>query len=269
MIFSVVAPLTVVTSALYFFGWIRTRALFGHFGVDVTFLGFTSADYVLRSAETVFRPIVVLALFAAFASFGANFLIHKARQRKGRRALAVVSVQVVLSSLGLGLLIIAASGFTGSVPATVSSCSLGVGALALYIVFRMHLARVRVSLTASYQYHGAIVAAVISLVVISIFWASAVYAQRDGEQLASGFASGSLRRPEITIYSRAALDLPVQGERLPVRDQSEKPFLFKYSRLRLLAFASGKFFIIGPPGSVNFPTIVLRDEDSIRIELKR
>src|SRR5829696_4296771 len=47
----VVAPATLITALLIFFGWSRTTALFGWFGIDPTSLGFSSTDYLLTSQD--------------------------------------------------------------------------------------------------------------------------------------------------------------------------------------------------------------------------
>lgn len=53
---SFVAPTTFVTALLFYFGFAYTDALYEQFGVDAATLGFSSQDYLLRSASPLFIP---------------------------------------------------------------------------------------------------------------------------------------------------------------------------------------------------------------------
>src|SRR5512132_3026246 len=57
---AIVAPTTLLTALLFYFGWIRTNALFQYFGVDATTLGFTTQYYLLRSSEALYVPLGTL-----------------------------------------------------------------------------------------------------------------------------------------------------------------------------------------------------------------
>ena len=67
----VLAPITVITGLLYYFGWVRTAAIFSHFGVDQRILAYSIEDYLLRSAGVAFRPLAfVLIGVATSLQFG-------------------------------------------------------------------------------------------------------------------------------------------------------------------------------------------------------
>ena len=51
----VVAPASLLTAILYYFGYVRELALFGYFGVDLGSLQFSTTDYLVRSVGTIFR----------------------------------------------------------------------------------------------------------------------------------------------------------------------------------------------------------------------
>src|SRR3954466_8476071 len=65
LIGAIAAPVTVLTALLYYFGWVRTNAIFRYFGADPTLLAFGLPDYLTRSAGTAFKPIVILLLVTA------------------------------------------------------------------------------------------------------------------------------------------------------------------------------------------------------------
>ncbi|MEV4533083.1 hypothetical protein AB0J82_04545 [Asanoa sp. NPDC049518] len=95
------APMAAVTGLLYYFGWVRTGALFGQFGVDQRLLGYSAQDYVLRSAGVAFRPAAVLALTAAGVVAGVRSLA-RLRARDPDRASSVSQILGVV----VGLLIL-------------------------------------------------------------------------------------------------------------------------------------------------------------------
>src|SRR5690348_3289131 len=64
LIGAVVAPATLVTALAYYFGYRRERAFAGYFGIDPSVLGFSTSDYVLRSVDALFAPLVVVVLVA-------------------------------------------------------------------------------------------------------------------------------------------------------------------------------------------------------------
>jgi hypothetical protein len=67
LIGSVVAPATLVTGIAFYFGWRREQAFAGYFGIDTSLLDFSSRDYVLRSVDALFVPMLGLLLLALAA----------------------------------------------------------------------------------------------------------------------------------------------------------------------------------------------------------
>jgi len=63
----VIAPFATLTGLLYYFGWVRTNALFGYFGIDANLLSYTTQDYLVRSVGVAFRPCAALLAGAALA----------------------------------------------------------------------------------------------------------------------------------------------------------------------------------------------------------
>ena len=61
---AVVAPTTVLAAALYYFGYVSSRAQYRYFGVDVDTLGIGPQEYIMRSPPTLFAPLVVLVVSA-------------------------------------------------------------------------------------------------------------------------------------------------------------------------------------------------------------
>src|SRR5438067_9652985 len=57
----VVAPTTLLTALLYYFGWLSTNRFSRYFGIDPSTFGFSAQDYVLRAIAPAFGPLIVLA----------------------------------------------------------------------------------------------------------------------------------------------------------------------------------------------------------------
>jgi hypothetical protein len=72
----VIAPTTLITSLLYYFGFVSTRKNMLSFGIDPSAIGYTTSDYVTNSVGVVFALTVgFVALFAVLLLAG--FLIRR------------------------------------------------------------------------------------------------------------------------------------------------------------------------------------------------
>ena len=65
---TITSQIALITAFFYYFGWARTYSLFSYFGIDSNLVGYSTADYVLRSVDVAFPwfiyvPLVALALF--------------------------------------------------------------------------------------------------------------------------------------------------------------------------------------------------------------
>lgn len=262
----VIAPLSVVSALLLYFGWVRTVAVFAHFGIDQSMLRFTPIDYLLRSAEVVFRPSVVLLLATACcvgASRGMDGLLWQTGNRHGWRR----RLSVTLGIFALLLLAASLAGFLGWVPPIVAAPAFGLAAVAAYGAYRMYfdsrsrgLHQVRVGTPV-------VLLTLACSLLVSVFWTATVYAERSGSQLADDIASGASPRPSAVIYSRTPLALPREETTGYAMGATERPYLYRYSDFRVLAYSGDRWFLIRETWTADSTTVVLRDDDSIRVEL--
>src|SRR4051794_15376880 len=93
---SVVAPLSVLTAVLFYFGYASSRAQFEYFGVDVDTIGLSTQDYVMRSPQALLTPLLVLVLI------GVAVAIANDRFRRRVQAAAVASTDADDSVAGQG-----------------------------------------------------------------------------------------------------------------------------------------------------------------------
>lgn len=78
---TITSQVVFVTALLYYFGYVYARWFFDYFGVDPSLVGYTTADYVLRSINVTLDPLTYL-VFAAFALFNIHrFVVVPALMR--------------------------------------------------------------------------------------------------------------------------------------------------------------------------------------------
>ena len=74
---SVVAGLTTfLASLLFYFGWVRTQALFAAFNIDPSILTFSTQDYVLRGFVQVI-PVLMISLILTLALTWVHHWLHR------------------------------------------------------------------------------------------------------------------------------------------------------------------------------------------------
>jgi len=185
------SQLALVAAALYYFGWAKAQAFYQYFGLDTSFSGFSTTDYVLRSVPLIFTPLVPILLLA----FGATFvhilvvtplLSSTARARTiaswvvraVQPACAVVLVAVVLS-LAWQWSTAADLGIT--VPLAMALAAAG-------YAYCAHLdAAHRLSPRRATAGRGAVVVqrtALVGLFAAAVIWAVGLYAVQVGQQSA-------------------------------------------------------------------------------------
>lgn len=258
---SVITPFAALTGLLYYFGWVRTGALFGYFGIEQKLLGYTSQDYLLRSAGVAFRPTAVAALLALAAIVTFRLLATIAQIGRLYRigsVLVCIAAAIFCLAGGLGVLLGVTMVF---LPSTAAIATI-VGGVGLEAAARISPVDVAVGGVAARR------TVVTGLVAVGCFWSCTLYAQQSGIAVAAAWEATPGSRPSAIVYARSDLDLHGPGvltESFPASDQG---FRYRYSGLRLLIFSNGRWFLI-PAGwrhDNGAPTIVLAEGDGIRVE---
>ena len=183
---TIVAPTTLLTSVLFYFGWVHAYNFFDYFGVNSTVLGLTTQDYLMRSLDGLFVPMTVVACVGLLGLWGHGLL--RARLAAGAPLRVLRSLIPVLAMVGLGLavgglwtvFVVEETLLDPYLYGTASPICLALGVLLL--TYTVHLWR---SLSAGDTTAGparpawAAVAewgAVFMLVGLSLFWAAGNYA---------------------------------------------------------------------------------------------
>src|SRR4051794_36105280 len=69
----IVTPVTLISTLLFYFGYVSARSQYRYFGIDVDTIGLSTQDYVMRSPQPLLVPLLVLTLLAVAA-----LLVHTA-----------------------------------------------------------------------------------------------------------------------------------------------------------------------------------------------
>jgi hypothetical protein len=270
----VVAPASLLTAVLYYFGYVRELATFGYFGVDLGSLQFSTTDYLVRSAGTIIVPIgTVLAcgVLALLLHHLLTLTLGKAG-RKWRRASWAVT-----GTAAIALLILGVAGLEAprdvDLPPVSPPAALGIGALlAEYTVYlAAAYASLPPQLTDTLRDTQALRRILIgALVLVSAFWATAVVAEQRGNAVAQAIEATLPVQPEAVVYSSQRLQITGPGITETQLPGTDAAYAFRYSGLRPLIHSGGHWFLL-PAGWThsNGATVIILPDTApgIRVEL--
>jgi len=262
---AVASQVALLTALLYYVGWARSHALLGYFGIDPRTVGYSTADYVLRSLTATFIPVIV----AALVGLGAFVLHHEVvlpRVRRGGRAVR----RVLLAGLVLAALLAAVVCVRLVAPGLLRAPTgimvpvgllIAVGSIAYLDHLRSHSGpgpdpTVRLRLPV-----------LLGLVLLSVLWALAVYAQGVGEARARRIVTGLPAAPAITVYSATPLAISGLGVEAARIGAEGDRYRHAYTGLRLLVAGNGKTVLLPVGWRRGERAFVLPDDESVRIDV--
>ena len=282
---TVLAPATVVSTVLFYFGYVSARSQYEYFGVDVDTIGLGTQDYIMRSPQPLLVPLFVLAL----AGIGILALLSTTRRwvaaagrpdapvhgiRRLRRLIrGCLVVGVVLLGAGI-LLVLNYVWLQGWVLyPLVTPLLIGAGsALVAYGNRVRELARRAVEKDvdrAALLLRRSSYALVFVLVAVSVFWTTATVAQWSGRGLAQEQATMLDRLPSVILDTKERLFLRSPGIAETVLPESEgKTFHYRYRNLRLLIHGNDRMFLVPNHWSASNSTLVVRLDDSVRVQFQ-
>ena len=259
------SPIALGTALLFYFGWRRSAAEADALGFDVSVLGMSPQDLMLRSVPVLFFPVALLLLAGLGAVRVHAGLLRRLEREGGRdRVLGIARLLrwswLALPVLGLALLVVAPSLGLLLLPTFITLAVLGV-------VYGTTLRR-RATLDPTRTQLG-VSLLVAALVAVLLFWQTERLAHVVGEALAEEIGANVHRLTAVTVYSPKKLQLgpDVAETRFP---DPESAYHYRYDGLRLLDHASGKYFLIPDRWTREQPRLIeLRDDGSVRMEFTR
>jgi hypothetical protein len=271
----VIAPTTLATALLYYFGWTRTAAFAGHFGISSSMFGYTPQDYLLRSVGALYYPALTALCILLALVYGHDFVRSRADHDEWRRRLAISSR--VLAVLGVAVLLSAAVRIL--LPALVPSgrvvtpASLVAGIM--LVATSVHLRNLLRAGDTSLGWlpvkdrAGLLKKTIVALlVVLGLFWLVGDLAVVEGRQRADELAASLSVRPDVVVFTPEGLHIEASGVTETRLNERNGAYRFRYEGLKLLAHSDDTYFLLPSTWTQqDGAAIVLHDTEDIRVEL--
>lgn len=273
MVGSVVAPTTLLTALLIYFGWAYSAAFVAYFGLDISLMGFTTQDYVTSSVQVLFVPMAVA--FSAgmlIAWFHARlkarvFVGPDARQRLRWGARAAGSCGLVLFGIGMAGMVVVGRPTRYNL---LFPLSFGSGAVLLAYASRLHARSERFVSHATAARSTALleVTGAFFIVALSLFWAATNYAHDIGTAKAQEFVNLAPRDgSEVVLYSKEPLYLDSRGILETSCGEPAGGYRFRYEGLRLMIRSAGHYYLLPATWSrTGGMAIVVPESDAVRLQ---
>jgi hypothetical protein len=251
---SVVAPTTLLTALLLYFGRLHAQGLFRYLRVPSTVLDLTPEDYLVRSADGLFVPLTVAAALVAVTCWGHRLLVgvtSDSRRAGVTRVLAPTAAVVGTASVCFAVIAMIVRDTAFPDFPEVGGLSLAIGVLLLAYAVRLIriLAIARRPGLRSRTSSGVVAewTAIFLLVGVGVFWAVNGYAIGVGTGRGQQIASELGDAPDVVLYSEKSLSLDLPGVREVPCDDAEAAYGFRYEGLKFV-LQSGDQYLFLPAG---------------------
>lgn len=270
-------PVTIATALMIYFGWARTQQQARFMGLDGSLFGYTAQDYVLRSINTLYIPLLVLAVLVL-----GWLAVHNRITGWLRRP----ALRPMLRTAGRGTLYIGLATAAGSVltvtvdrpraPLAVPLALAGGIAVAAYGQWLLSAASPRRNArhgTAPWQ--RALKTLVVGgIIALALFWELSEYAGVVGRGSALQIARSVDSLPRATAFSTAPLGIEAPGVREERVDGGSAATgvtaRYRTTGLRLLVRSGGRIFLLHDGWTPQQGTvIVLPDSDEVSWQFSR
>ncbi len=255
------SPVALATALLFYFGWVRSEAQARAFGADASVFAMSAQDYVLRSVNVLFFPVILLLLLALLALR----LDRALRARPVPPAWLGPASRVVRLSwalfLPLGVVLVIVAGRFGDV-----TLPLWVGLAIVAPAYGSVLGR-RARRDAS-RFPTASFALLATLVTVTLFWQTERLARLGGEALAQDIKDNLADRLErVELFSAEDLNIAAPTVTRTALPGSDAAYGYRYSGFFLLQRSGDKYFLLTDGWDEDTGRlVVLPDSNSIRLE---
>ena len=265
----IIAPATLLSALLFYFGYVSSRAQFRYFGVDIDTVGLSTQDYVMRSPQALLVPLLTLSLGGA-----ALLILHLAVRRHPPPVPAVRAfLAVSVLALFVGVVLIVGYPFLGdwSLYPLVTPLLLAGGSAG--VLYGMRLPGAPGFLKPADDEGKGLRRGVLAFAMVAIigclFWATATIAEW------SGLGNGMRTARHLDDLAPVILDTQdrlfltdgiVKETALPAEEGAR--FKYRYRGLRLLIHGDGKLFLVPEKWAPSDSTLLVPLDDSVRVQFR-
>jgi hypothetical protein len=281
-----IAPVSILSALLFYFGYVSSRAQYEYFGLDVDTIGLGTQDYIMRSPQPLLVPLLLLTLLGA-GGLLLHAVIHRRITNMGlplHRIRRLISAAKVTGAvvLAAAIVLLFAYGLVREWAAYSLVTPLLVitgGGLAAYAWRLSDLIGEAptdgpATSTPAHADPGAMLRRagrfmIYVLIVTAVFWATATVAQWSGRGQARDTAVHLDRLPRVILDTKERLylrSLVVEESRLP--DAEGQTFRYRYRRLRLLVIGRDRMFLVPEVWSAGNSTLITPIDSSARIQFQ-
>jgi hypothetical protein len=270
---TVVAPTTLLTGLLFYFGQMYVAGYCRYFGVNFTTLDLSVRDYLIRSVEGIFLPLVLAAAGALVVLWLVRVVLQvldgRTREKVLRIGLPVVAAagSVLIALAGIAL---AVGGTVGDTAPELGGLSLAVGVVAVAATVPRLLDRRRAEeMPVALRAEIAVAewTAAFVLASVGLFWAVGSYATGIGAGRAQELEAALPVWPDTVLYSQHSLALSGPGIVEHTCAGPDDAYRFRYEGLKLVLQSGGQYFFL-PAGwsAAGGAALVLPRTDTLRLE---
>ena len=257
---SFVAPVTLISAVLFYFGYVAARAQYDYFGLDVDVIGLSTRAYVMRSPQPLLTPMLVLVL-GGVAVVALHHWVRRQAAEPWFGRLVTIVLGVGLALLVAGTVLLAGFSLVGgwAYYALVTPVLLGGGAALVAYALRLRGGRLEPRIMLLW-----------AGVAACVIWATATTAQWTGRGLAMEQARNLRSLPSVVLDTRERLHVPATAgvEEVVRPDAGEDEYRFRYWRLRLLIQGDDRMFLVPDTWSAGGTTILVRLDDDVRVQFQ-
>jgi hypothetical protein len=261
---TVLAPTTLVTALLFFFGARHASWFCRYFGVHYTLLEFSPQDYLIRAVDGLFVPVATFGVVGIVVIWVVRFL----RARLSPRAWAATLRVLIPAAVVVGV-ILACVGLVGIAAPQLFYDYPGLAGVGLALGFLLFPTAERLSQERSgrrRRLSGLQVAFTFILVSVGLFWATNDYSLAVGEGRAIEYQQALPSMPDAVLVSTEPLGITVPGVTETACDYDGKPS-YRYDGLVLVLQSGNHLFLLPKTWTqTTGGALVLPQTDSLRIE---
>ncbi|MBA2444532.1 MAG: hypothetical protein H0V49_04285 [Nocardioidaceae bacterium] len=271
---SIIAPATLLSALLFYFGYVSSRAQYDYFGIDVDTVSLSTQDYIMRSPQPLLVPLLILTLSgAAVLALHTRVRRHSLHPQFRRKVRRAILVGLVVLGIGLLLLFVYPVLLRWVYYPLVTPLVLALGgAITGYGLSTLRFldARVDTAARAPQPPHLGIIVLVWAAVASCLFWATATIAEWSGLGLAQEQARNLEELPSVIVDTQERLFLPseMRVSEMPLPAAQGQAFRYRYWGLRLLIFGDNLMFLVPNTWDSRDNTLVLPFDSSTRIQFQ-